>query len=215
MAGRLFGRSAVVMAVVALMAAAGAQAAGEPMGQPIGDSARGAKKIYTCYGCHGIESYRNAYPNYSVPKLKGQHAAYLVSALGEYQKGERPHATMHAQSVSLNAEDIADIAAFLQGSEPIKPSTESTGTAPVRVATCASCHGANGLGVDAPLEPKPPILAGQHADYLEQALSAYRNGRRKNLVMGGMAQSLTDEDIKALAAYFSKQASPLATAKHP
>jgi cytochrome c553 len=211
MAGRLFGRSAAVVVVVALMAAPGAQAAG----QVVGDSARGAKKIYTCYGCHGIENYRNAYPNYSVPKLKGQHAAYLVSALGEYQKGDRPHATMHAQSASLNEQDIEDIAAFLQGSEPIKPSAESSGTAPAQVATCAACHGANGLGVDAPLEPKPPILAGQHADYLEQALSAYRNGRRKNLVMDGMAQSLTDADIKALAAYFSKQASPLATAKHP
>jgi cytochrome c553 len=211
MAGRLFGQSAAVLVVVALMAAPGAQAAGQPMG----NSARGAKKIYTCYGCHGIESYRNAYPNYSVPKLKGQHAAYLVSALGEYQKGERPHATMHAQSVSLTAQDIEDIAAFLQGSEPVKSSTESTGTAPAQAATCAACHGANGLGVDAPLEPKPPILAGQHADYLEQALSAYRNGRRKNLVMGGMAQSLSDADIKALSAYFSKQASPLATAKHP
>jgi cytochrome c553 len=207
MAGRLFGRSAVVVALVALMAAPGAQAAG--------DSARGAKKIYTCYGCHGIETYRNAYPNYSVPKLKGQHAAYLISALSEYQKGERPHATMHAQSASLSAQDIEDIAAFLQGSEPIKPSAASAGTAPAQVTTCAACHGANGLGVDAPLEPKPPILAGQHADYLEQALTAYRNGRRKNLVMDGMAQSLTDADIKALAAYFSKQASPLATAKHP
>jgi cytochrome c553 len=211
MAGRLFGRIAAALVIMGLMAAPGAQAAGEP----VGDSARGAKKIYTCYGCHGIENYRNAYPNYSVPKLKGQHAAYLVYALGEYQTGDRPHATMHAQSASLNAQDIADIAAFLQGSEPIKPNTESIGTAPAQVATCAACHGANGLGVDAPLEPKPPVIAGQHADYLEQVLQSYRNGRRKNLVMDGMAQSLTDEDIKALAAYFSKQASPLATAKHP
>jgi cytochrome c553 len=208
MVGRLFGRSAAVV-VLALLAAPGAQAADSL----VGDSARGAKKIYTCYGCHGIENYRNAYPNYSVPKLKGQHAAYLVAALGEYQKGDRPHAT--TQSASLNAQDIEDIAAFLQGSESIKPSALSTGAAPEQVATCAACHGANGLGVDAPLEPKPPILAGQHADYLEQALSAYRNGRRKNLVMDGMAQNLTDADIKALAAYFSKQASPLATSKHP
>ena len=42
------------------------------------DAARGAKLAYTCLGCHGIPNYKNAYPVYSVPKLGGQHAAYLV-----------------------------------------------------------------------------------------------------------------------------------------
>ena len=70
-------------------------------------------------------------------------------------------------------------------------------------------------GVEAPLTPKPPVLAGQHVDYLEQALTAYRNGRRKNVVMDGMAQLLTsDEDVKIVAAYFSSQPSPLVTATH-
>ena len=67
--------------------------------------------------------------------------------------------------------------------------------------------------MDAPLDPKPPVLAGQHVDYLEQALASYRNGRRKNVVMNGMAQSLKgDEDVKAVAAYFASQHSPLTTA---
>ena len=48
---------------------------------------------------------------------------------------------------------------------------------------------------------------------LEQALAAYRNGRRKNVVMAGMAKLLTtDEDVRIAAAYFASQASPLATA---
>ena len=64
------------------------------------------------------------------------------------------------------------------------------------------------------LTPKPPLLAGQHVDYLEQALTAYRNGRRKNVVMDGMAQLLTsDEDVRIAAAYFGNQPSPLTTAK--
>ena len=59
----------------------------------------------------------------------------------------------------------------------------------------------------------PAVIAGQHVDYLEQALTAYHNGRRKNVVMDGMAQLLTtDEDVKIAAAYFAGQASPLATA---
>jgi cytochrome c553 len=183
----------------------GAHAAGNP--------ADGEKKFYTCYGCHGISNYRNAYPNYSVPKLRHQHASYIVAALQEYRSGERPHATMHAQAASLSDQDMEDIAAYLQGPEPVKPTTDVNGKVPKQVTSCVACHGENGLGVDAPLTPKPPVLAGQHVDYLEQALTAYRNGRRKNVIMDGMAQLLTsDEDVKVVAEYFSSQASPLATA---
>jgi cytochrome c553 len=179
-----------------------------------GDPALGEKKFYTCVGCHGIDGYKNAYPDYSVPKLRHQHAAYIVSALQEYRSGERPHATMHAQASSLSDEDMQDIAAYLQGAAPVKPDAKVVGTVPPQVAPCAACHGENGLGVEAPMTPKPPVLAGQHVDYLEQALTTYRNGRRKNVVMGGMAQLLqTEDDVKIVAAYFAGQPSPLATAK--
>jgi cytochrome c553 len=178
-----------------------------------GDPVIGEKKFYTCVGCHGIEDYKNAYPDYSVPRLRHQHAAYIIAALHEYKSGERPHATMHAQASSLSDEDMADIAAYLQGAEPVRPSAKSAGSVPPVVAQCAACHGENGLGVDAPMDPKPPVLAGQHVDYLEQALTTYRNGRRKNVVMGGMAQLLkSDDDVKTVAAYFAGQASPLVTA---
>jgi cytochrome c553 len=102
----------------------------------------------------------------------------------------------------------------LQGGEPVKPGSKTVGSAPPQVAPCVACHGENGLGVDAPLTPKPPVLAGQHVDYLEQALTTYRNGRRKNVVMDGMAQLLkSEEDVKIVAAYFASQESPLVTAK--
>ena len=191
--------------------AVAARAAGDPAAA---DPAIGEKKFYTCVGCHGIDDYRNAYPDYSVPRLRHQNSAYIISALQAYKSGERPHATMHAQAASLSDQDMQDIAAYLQGAEPVKPSAKVVGTAPPQVAPCAACHGENGLGVDAPMTPKPPVLAGQHVDYLEQALTNYHNGRRKNAVMGGMAQLLkTDEDVKIVAAYFASQPSPLATAK--
>ena len=85
-----------------------------------GDPAAGEKKFYTCYGCHGLENYRNAYPDYTVPRLRHQTAAYIVAALQEYRSGDRPHATMHAQAVSLSDQDMEDIAAYLQGPEPVK-----------------------------------------------------------------------------------------------
>jgi cytochrome c553 len=160
-----------------------------------------------------VENYRNAYPDYSVPELRHQHAAYIIAALQEYKSGDRPHPTMHAQAVSLSDQDMADIAAYLQGAEATKPSATHVGPVPKQATACAACHGENGLGVEAPLDPKPPVLAGQHVDYLEQALAAYRSGRRKNVVMDSMAKLLTtDEDLKAVAEYFASQRSPLATA---
>jgi|ERR1700733_8804897 len=205
MLSRLNGLGWLAGTALALSWVSGAHAAGDP--------AQGEKKFYTCYGCHGIDNYRNAYPDYSVPMLRHQHASYIVAALQEYRSGERPHATMHAQAASLSDQDIEDIAAYLQGAEPVKATAAVNGTVPKQVAACVACHGENGLGVDAPLTPKPAVLAGQHVDYLEQALVAYRNGRRKNVVMDGMAQLLTsDEDVRIAAAYFARQSSPLATA---
>ena len=78
-----------------------------------GDAAEGRIKAYTCTGCHGIEGWRNAYPNYHVPRIAGQNYDYIVSALTEYKKGERSHPTMRAQGESLSDADIRDIAAFL------------------------------------------------------------------------------------------------------
>jgi|SRR5580698_6867044 cytochrome c553 len=205
MLSRLNGLALLASTALSLSWSLGAHAAGNP--------ADGEKKFYTCYGCHGISNYRNAFPDYSVPKLRHQHASYIVAALQEYRSGERPHATMHAQAASLSDQDIEDIAAYLQGPEPAKPTTAVNGKVPKQVAACVACHGENGLGVEAPLTPKPAVLAGQHVDYLEQALTAYRNGRRKNVIMDSMARLLTsDEDVKIAAEYFAGQASPLATA---
>jgi cytochrome c553 len=205
MHSRLNGLAWLASTVMSLTWSLGAHAAGDP--------ALGEKKFYTCYGCHGIDNYRNAFPDYSVPKLRHQNASYIVAALQEYRSGERPHATMHAQAASLSDQDMEDIAAYLQGAEPVKPSAPATGKPPKQVAACVACHGETGLGVESPLTPKPAVLAGQHVDYLEQALTAYRNGRRKNVVMDGMARLLTtDADVKIAAAYFAGQSSPLATA---
>lgn len=78
-----------------------------------GDPAEGRIKAYTCTGCHGVTGWKNAYPNYSVPRIAGQNYEYVIAALTEYKKGERSHPTMRAQGESLSDQDIRDIAAFL------------------------------------------------------------------------------------------------------
>jgi cytochrome c553 len=80
-----------------------------------GDAKRGRTLTYTCQGCHGITGYKNAYPNYHVPRIGGQSEVYLINALTEYQQGKRKHPTMQAQAQSFSAQDIADIAAYLSG----------------------------------------------------------------------------------------------------
>ena len=71
---------------------------------------------------------------------------------------------------------------------------------------CVACHGADG---NKPSAPDQPILAGQHYDYLVQALSDYKSGRRGNPIMKGFAGQLSKKEIEDLAAWFSSQKSSL------
>ena len=80
------------------------------------------------------------------------------------------------------------------------------GQALVEKANCASCHGA---GLNAPILPAYPKLAGQYADYLYYALKAYKVGNgnaqfgRNNAVMGSQVQNFSDADLQDMAAYIS------------
>lgn len=93
-----------ILVLAAALAAGTAQGAGDPQA--------GREKAVTCLGCHGVPGYRNSYPSFRVPKLGGQHAAYLVSALKAYRDGQRDHQTMKAQASQLSEQDMQDIAAY-------------------------------------------------------------------------------------------------------
>jgi cytochrome c553 len=187
----------VLFCAVSLIASARLLAAGDP--------ARGKELSYTCLGCHGIEDYKNVYPTYSVPRLMGQHATYIVAALREYRSGERSHATMHAQASSLSDQDMQDIAAFFADPE-LKPGAAAAGTAPAKVTQlCVACHGKDGVGITGDY----PTLTGQHADYLARALQEYQRGDRKNAVMPTFVTGLTLAQIDEIADYYALQAPPL------
>ena len=72
----------------------------------------------------------------------------------------------------------------------------------VAASVCLACHGADG---NSPT-PANPILAGQHADYLAAQLAAYKSGARANPIMAGMSAALSPDDMRNVAAWFSKQA---------
>lgn len=93
----------IALAVLAPAAALAAEAS----------PAAGKDKVSMCMGCHGIPGYKTAFPStYNVPKLGGQHAAYIVKALQAYKSGDRTHPSMRAIAAGLTEQDMADVAAY-------------------------------------------------------------------------------------------------------
>lgn len=204
-------RSRLGSAAFLALLASTALACSTAFAQTAGDAKRGKDLANTCLGCHGIPGYKNAYPNYSVPKLEGQHPEYIVLALQGYRSGERSHITMHSQASSLSDQDMADIAAYFSGEPVSKDNNPAEGPTPPAVAVCVACHGDNGVGITG----QYPTLAGQHADYLEQALIEYRKGGRKNAIMGTFANQIKEEDIRVIARYYAKQRPTLQSEARP
>jgi cytochrome c553 len=94
-----------------------AQQAAAPAGNP--DAAKAY--VSMCTGCHTIPGYQASFPKvYHVPKIGGQSAKYIESALTAYKKGERNHPTMKVIAEGLSDQQIVDIAAYYaaRGSEP-------------------------------------------------------------------------------------------------
>ncbi|MFA7503768.1 MAG: cytochrome c [Burkholderiaceae bacterium] len=75
---------------------------------------------------------------------------------------------------------------------------------------CAACHGKDGK---TSIDPSYPILSGQHADFLAQAMRDYKSGARKNAIMSAQASLLSSADIENLAAYYASLPSGLSHKK--
>jgi cytochrome c553 len=78
------------------------------------------------------------------------------------------------------------------------PGATETPSAATLSASCAACHGADGLGIGT-----FPPLAGKQAEYLAKLLQDYRSGAQQNVMMNTIAKSLSDQDITDLATYFA------------
>jgi len=106
MKGRRTIRTISAALITTACAASGAMAAE-------GNAAAAQDKRSMCIGCHGIPGYRTTFPSvYHVPKLGGQHEAYIVKALNAYKSGERSHPTMQGIAEGLSEQDMADLAAY-------------------------------------------------------------------------------------------------------
>jgi cytochrome c553 len=174
-----------------------------------GDPTAGKAKSAVCAACHNADG-NSAVAQY--PKLAGQSADYLVKQLQEYKSGARVNAIMVGMVVPLSPQDMEDLAAYFSSQQIARgaadPALAPAGEAIFRggnltsgVAACSACHGATGAGNPA---AKFPALAGQHAEYVETQLKAFRAMERANdagQMMRGVAAKMTDPEIKAVASY--------------
>ena len=179
-----------------------------------GDAKAGEKKIAMCIGCHGIQGYQASFPEiYKVPKISGQGAKYIVSALSAYKKGDRKHPTMRGVADNLSDQDMADLAAYYESHGKVDGAMVQVkavdGSAKaaelVKKGACVSCHGDN---FSKPIDPSYPKIAGQHGDYLFVALKSYKTDNnpkvgRANGIMGGVVKQFSNAELKELAGYVS------------
>ena len=74
-----------------------------------------------------------------------------------------------------------------------------------KISMCIGCHGIPGYKTVYPHVYQVPMITGQQPVYLVNALQAYKSGARSHPSMRGVAQSLSDQDIADLAAYYSTE----------
>ncbi len=174
-----------------------------------GDAAAGKQKAQLCAACHGPDGNST---NPMWPKLAGQSAEYISKELHDFQSGARSNAQMKAMAGPLSSQDIENLAAYFS-SQKIKIGTAAKdsikagrkiykgGDAKTGVPACMACHSPTGAGNPAAVYP---ALHGQHAQYTETQLKAFRSGARSNdpnAIMRTIAGRMTDDQIKAVAQY--------------
>lgn len=201
----LTAKVAATALVAALFVAPALAAESKPAAKP--DLAKGQATAATCMACHTADGTRGAPAN---PILQGQHPEYLAKQLHEFKSGKRKNAIMQGMAAPLSDDDIRNVAAFYASKEakPGAAKNKATvlvgekiwrgGIADRKIPACAGCHGPTGTGIPA----QYPKLSGQHADYTEAQLLAFRSGARaNNLQMTGVAAKMNDAEIKAVADY--------------
>lgn len=77
--------------------------------------------------------------------------------------------------------------------------------APAKVEMCIGCHGIPGYKASFPEIFQVPMIGGQSAKYIENALKAYQKGDRKHPTMRGIAGSMSEQDMADVAAFYSQQ----------
>ncbi len=166
-----------------------------------------------CASCHGFRGEGIRVQN--GPRLAGLDADYLERQLDAFSHGRRDSSVMVAVARTLTEEQRTALAQYYAGLPPVGEGgavggftlrlgrdIAHEGNWGAKVPPCASCHGADGLGVNS----LTPPLAGQRADYIERQLIRFRQNERRDDPLGlmrGISGRLTMAEIRAVAAYYA------------
>lgn len=162
-----------------------------------------------CFICHGMEG-ESASPIF--PRLAGQHWEYTAKQLNDFKVGKRKSDTMKPQVEDLTKADMKSLGQFFESkTAAVRPVKDAAlvavgrfifdrGNAFSGLPSCASCHGAKGLG-----SPHLPRLAGQHPRYIEEQLKQFNQRERTNdnAVMHTVASKLSELEKHAVAEYIA------------
>jgi cytochrome c553 len=173
------------------------------------DLAKGQATAAVCGACHTADGSRGSPAN---PILQGQHPEYIVKQLTEFKSGQRDNAIMKGMATTLGEADMKNVAAFYASKQAKAGFAKNKdlvrlgekiyrgGIADRNVPACSGCHSPSGAGIPA----QYPRMAGQHADYTEAQLRAFRGGLRNNSAqMTGVAAKMNDKEITAVSDYIA------------
>ena len=167
-----------------------------------------------CVTCHGADGM--GMPAAGFPRVAGLSAGYIEHQLKSFADGSRGQPVMEPIAQALSADEMKAVAEYMQTmpapeykkvnrSELVTDEGSKLalrGDWSRNIPECVACHGPGGIGVGTAFPP----LAGQSAAYISGQLNAWRQGTRKNDpadLMGHIARSLTDEEVKAVSDYFA------------
>lgn len=175
---------------------------------------QGKGAAIACASCHGMEGAGNSAAGY--PALAQLPQAYFTKQIADFKSGTRSNAVMTPIAKALTPEDAEAAASYYAAlPRPQSPSAPADAGMVARgenlavngawdrgLPACFKCHAPGGVGV----APSFPPLAGQHVGYTVSQLQAWKTGKRTNdplLLMKTVAEKLSDDDMRAVAAYLA------------
>jgi cytochrome c553 len=155
----------------------------------------------TCHGQNGIAIQKNW------PNLNGQSAKYIIKQLQDYQSGQRIAPLMQPYAKLLSYQDMQELAEFYANlpsqtsfKKPVSKIYQQ-GQRQKKIPACSACHGPQGNGNDFAKFPK---LVGQHQNYLQEQLLAFKKHQRQNdpyHMMQDISQRLSNKDIQEITEF--------------
>lgn len=182
--------------------AVGTSIAGEVKPKTVAD---GETLAQACVGCHGQRGVSSV-P--AVPSLAGQHAEYLIHALGAFQQGLRVDPTMNTILGQYSSAELRQLAKYYAAQPYVRPPQEISAQKLARgrmvvAKVCVICHPDGGKESS---YAEYPRLAGQSLTYLQKSMAdilAYR--RPVDAIMLGMIYHLSLEDLDSALHFFAGQ----------